>query len=181
MERPKVHYEVLVQRRPGGAYVLDGACEGRAQAIEAAELLIEEGRAASVRVSKEVMAVSTGEFSGVVVFERGAPASARLRRRPAQQTRTESPCLTPQDLYGLHARETIGRVLEAWLARAVATPYELLHRPDLVERLEASPTDLLHAMQKVAVPEAQSSGRSVHEVLRGYQALAERAAASAGR
>ena len=30
--------------------------------------------------------------------------------------------------------------------------YELLHRPDLAEKLEASGVELQHAIQKVAVP-----------------------------
>ena len=70
-------------------------------------------------------------------------------------------CLGPQDLYAPHARELIGRVLEDWLGRNGVTAFELLHRPDLVERLEASGVELQHAIQKVAIPESQATGQPV--------------------
>src|SRR5690606_32721957 len=85
------------------------------------------------------------------------------------------PCAAPTDLYTPMAREVIGRVLETWLARHRATPYERLHRPDLVELLEASGVELQHAIQKVAVPESQATGQPVHEVVRHYQRLTDRA------
>ena len=175
MDRPRVHYEVLAQRAPGAAFVLDSACEGRAQAIEAAELLVVEGRALCARVSKEVMRPDDGQFSSVIVFEAGAPQKGAVRKARASQTRSEASCVSPHDLYGLHARETIGRLLEAWLLRAEVTVWELIHRPDLLETLEASGTEIQHALQKIAVPEAQASGATVHEVMRAYKALVDRA------
>ncbi|WP_392354764.1 hypothetical protein V8F63_05805 [Brevundimonas sp. LF-1] len=67
-------------------------------------------------------------------------------------------------------------MLEDWLNRQGATAFELLHRPDLAERLEASGVELQHAIQKVAVPEAQAiPGQSVHDLMRHYQRLAEQA------
>ncbi|MEJ0067341.1 MAG: hypothetical protein WDM85_19660 [Caulobacteraceae bacterium] len=38
-------------------------------------------------------------------------------------------CVTPEDLYTVHARDRIGRLLDGWLARNHATAFELLHRP----------------------------------------------------
>src|SRR5690606_19723061 len=84
-------------------------------------------------------------------------------------------CVAPNDLYSAHARDRIGRLLEGWLARHHATPFELLHRPDLVEELDASGIELQHAIQKIAVPEAQDRGLSVHELMRTFQGLVERA------
>jgi hypothetical protein len=75
------------------------------------------------------------------------------------------------------AREQIGRVLESWLAANQATPFELLHRPDLIRKLEASSRDLQHAFQKVAVPLALARGASVHEVMRSLHAVADQAIA----
>lgn len=174
MDRPQIHYEVHAQHRPGGAFTLECACEARGQAIETAGELIDDRRAIAVKVSKEQLDPRTGEFSSVIVFERGAPQAVARRRPPQAQTRTELPCVTPQDLYTLHARETIGRLLEPWLARAGVTAWELIHRADLLERLEASPSDLQRALQKIAAPECQASGRPSAEVARAYQALVER-------
>ncbi|MDI1365659.1 MAG: hypothetical protein PSX79_12490, partial [bacterium] len=84
----------------------------------------------------------------------------------------------PADIYTAHARDRIGRLLEGWLARHNATPFELLHRPDLVEKLEASGTDLQHALQKIALPEAEARGVSVHELIRTVQSLVDRSIAN---
>jgi ribosome-interacting GTPase 1 len=44
-----------------------------------------------------------------------------------------------------------------------------------VEKLEASGIELQHAIQKIAIPEAQARGIGVHEIIRSFQTLAERA------
>ena len=82
-------------------------------------------------------------------------------------------CVSPSDLYTVHAREVIGRLLEGWLAREKTSPFELLHRPDLIEKLDAAGMELQHAVQKIAVPESQERGLSVHEVMRHYMALVQ--------
>ena len=82
-------------------------------------------------------------------------------------------CTGTQDLYTPQARETIGRVLEDWLGRNGATAFELLHRPDLAEKLEASGVELQHAIQKIAVPESQDVGQPVHDLVRHYQKLSD--------
>ena len=51
----------------------------------------------------------------------------------------------------------------------------MLHRPDLVGDLDASGVELQHAIQKIAIPEAQARGLSTHEVIRVFQKLVERA------
>lgn len=177
VDRPAIHYEILAQRRAGAPFLLEGACENRAQAIELAEDILADKRAIAVRVSKEVMDPGTGEFSSVVVFQAGEPQTRRARKPAKGEARATSPCTSPQDLYELHARETIGRAMEDWLGRNRVTVFELLHRPDLLEQLDASGVELQHGMQRVAVPEAQATGRSVHEIIRGYQGLVDRAIA----
>ncbi|KAK0329149.1 hypothetical protein LTR94_037961, partial [Friedmanniomyces endolithicus] len=77
----------------------------------------------------------TMEFASVVVLTRGAPELKR--KRPAPVEPRGPACRGVQDLYAPHARETIGRILEDWLGRQGATAFELLHRPELAERLEA--------------------------------------------
>ena len=88
---------------------------------------------------------------------------------------TQSGVCSSSDLYTIHARERIGRLLDGWLRRAQVTPFELLHRPDLAERLEASGVELQHAIQKVAVPESQDVGQPVHDLMRHYQKLSDQA------
>lgn len=169
-----VHYEIYIRRTPPDDWSLSQAMEDRRLAMETAEDLMRDRQAVAVRVTKETMDPETMEFASVVVLTRGAPELKR--KRPAPVEPRGPACRGVQDLYAPHARETIGRILEDWLGRQGATAFELLHRPDLAERLEASGVELQHAIQKVAVPEAQAvPGQSVHELMRHYQRLAEQA------
>ncbi|MDP1739234.1 MAG: hypothetical protein Q8L23_17555 [Caulobacter sp.] len=172
MERGQVHYELFVRRQPGSGWSLELATEDRARAVETAEQALADGRVAAVRVTKETLDEETREFRSVTILSKGAPERTKVRK---VREDTEPLCVSPSDLYSCHARERIGRLLDNWLLRNKATPFELLHRPDLVEKLEASGIDLQHAIQKIAIPEAQARGIGVHELIRSFQQLAERA------
>jgi hypothetical protein len=172
MSHDQVHYEVFVRKQVNSTWVLDMACEERDKALEAAKTALAETRVVAARVTKETLDAETREFRSITIFNEGAPERKKGKERPEDHTPL---CLTPQDLYSAHARERIGRLLDNWLGRQKATPFELLHRPDLVEKLEASGVELQHAIQKIAVPEAQAKNIGVHEVIRSFQDLIERA------
>lgn len=172
MNGQKVHFEVFVRKVVGGPWVLDLATENRASALHHAEEVMKAGRVAAARVSKETFDDETREFQTVIIQKLGQ-ADTVAKARPKEDP--QPLCVAPQDLYTAHARERIGRLLEGWLERNSATPFELLHRPDLVEKLEASGIDLQHAIQKIAVPEAHARNMSVHELMRVFQGLIERA------
>ena len=166
-----VHYEIHIRKAPADSWSLLQATENRKQAVETAEDLLADKRAVAVRVTKETLDPETMEFQSVTVLTLGAPEVKH--KRIVRQDDQPSNCMTPQDLYAPHAREVIGRVLEDWLKRRQATPFELLHRPDLTEVLEASGVELQHAVQKVAVPENQATGLPVHDLIRHYQKLVQ--------
>jgi hypothetical protein len=126
----------------------------------------------AAKVTKETLDAETREFRTVTILSLGDAQMAKAK--PVREDK-EPLCVTPQDLYSVHARDRIGRLLDGWLERNRATPFELLHRPDLVEELESSGTDLQHAIQKISIPEAQDRGISVHELIRSFQKLVERA------
>jgi hypothetical protein len=168
-----VHYEVFVRKTPPAPWSLQMATEDRAHAIQTAEDLLADDRAAAVRVTKETLDPDTMEFNSVTVLTRGAPEVQRKRVVPEDQAGPR--CSAPQDFYTPHARETIGRVLEDWLGRNGVTAFELLHRPDLAEKLDASGVELQHAIQKIAVPESQDVGQPVHDLVRHYQKLSDQA------
>ncbi|WP_421739686.1 hypothetical protein [Caulobacter sp.] len=166
-----VHYELFVRRKVGAQWTLEMATEVRTTAIQNAEEVLTSGRAIAVRVSKETLDRESGEYKSIAIFTKGMVDGGK----PKKEVEERDPlCVQPADLYTAHARDRIGRLLEGWLNRHKATPFELLHRPDLVERLEASGTDLQHALQKIAIPEAEARGVSVHEVIRHFQGLIER-------
>ena len=168
-----VHYEVYVRKTAPSPWTLLMATEDRANATETAEDVLRDKRAIAVRVTKETLDPETMAFNSVTVLTRGMPEGPKKRLvDPDQQV---AHCLGPQDLYAPHARDLMGRVLEDWLMRNNATAWELLHRPDLVERLEASGVEVQHAIQKVAIPESQATGQAAHELIRHYQKLSEQA------
>jgi hypothetical protein len=168
-----VHYEVYIRKTAPSSWSLQIATEDRAHAVDTAEDLLRDGRAAAVRVTKETLDPDTMEFNSVTVLTRGVP---EMRQSKVMLEDTSGPrCSTPYDLYAPMAREQIGRVLEDWLRRQGVTAFELLHRPDLAERLDASGVELQHAIQKVAVPESQADGKPVHDLVRHYQKLSDAA------
>jgi hypothetical protein len=171
----QVHYELFVRRKVGAQWTLDMATEIRTHALQTAEEALEQGRAVAVRVSKETLDPDTREYKSISIFTKGQVDGGKPKK---VQEDLEPLCVQPSDLYTAHARDRIGRLLEGFLERHHATPFELLHRPDLVEKLEASGTDLQHALQKIAIPEAEARGMSVHELIRTFQGLVERTVAN---
>ncbi|MDP3368587.1 MAG: hypothetical protein Q8M32_01925, partial [Brevundimonas sp.] len=177
-----VHYEVYIRKTAPAPWSLQMATEDRAHAVQAAEDMLADNRAAAVRVTKETLDPDTMEFASLTVLTRGAPEVQR--KRVVSEDQAGPRCTGAQDFYAPHAREIIGRALEDWLGRNGATAFELLHRPDLAERLEASGVELQHAIQKIAVPESQDVGQPVHDLVRHYQKLSDQAVErviSAGR
>ena len=165
-----VHFELFMRRRAGASWSLELATEQRDLAIETAGELLADGSAMAVRVMKESLDLDTREFRSVTILEKGDLTPPRSKGAPS-----EAPplCVEARDMYTVHGREMIGRLLAQWLQRKHVTPFELLHRGDLLESLEASGMELQHAIQKVAVPEAQATGATTHEVIRRYQKISD--------
>ena len=165
-----VHFEVFVRKSATSGWTLDQATENRAHALAAAEEQLRTGRVAAVRVIKEMLDAETGTYQGVEILNRGIASPKR------SHLDAEAPgplCVGPDDLYSAHARDRIGRLLDGWLRRRSATAWELLHRPDLAEELEASTTDLRHAVQKISLPEV-GAGKTLSQVMEQFQTLADR-------
>ena len=172
MTQSPVHYELFIRRKSGAPWALALATEDRAIALATAESLLAERQAAAVKVTKETMDAETLGFRTSTILAKG---EVEVRAKAEAKVEDQAPlCVSPSDLYSMHSRDRIGRVLEEWLNRHGATPFELLHRPDLAEQLEGAGMDLQGAIQKISIPEAQSRGLSVHEVMRTFQGLTER-------
>lgn len=165
-----IHYEVYVRKTALSSWALLIASENRKHAVEAAEDHIAARQAVAARVTKETLDPETMAFHSLVVLNIGLPEQ-KVKTTSASEPRPA--CSAPAELYAPHARVLVGRVLEDWLKRQGVTPFELLHRPDLAEVLEASGVELQHAVQKIAVPEAQATGQEVHAMVRHYQRLAD--------
>lgn len=167
-----VHYEIYVRKTAAAGWTLLMAHENRKHAIETAEEVLRDKQAISVKVTKETLDPTSMEFSSVSVLRLGAPDP--VRKTAKAETKPLGPlCRAPADLYTVHARERLSQVLEDWLRRQGTTAFELLHSPVLAERLDASGVEVQHAIQKIAVPEAQGSGQDLHSLIRTYQKLSD--------
>lgn len=167
-----VHYEIFIRKTPAAGWTLYMAHEDRRHCIEAAEEALRAKHGVSVKVMKETLNPVSMEFSSISVLRLGAPDPVRKAAKVEKQP-TGPLCRAPGDLYPLHARERLGTVLEDWLRRQGVTAFELLHSPTLAEKLDASGVEVQHAIQKVAVPEAQGSGEDLHALIRTYQKLSD--------
>jgi len=180
MDRAQVHFELFVRRHRRAPWTLALATEDRRAAFEAIDDVTAGDRDAAVRLCKETRDPATGEFRPLVLVERGVKAEPRRRRwtpplrRPPVEAGARAACVQPQDLYGTPARQAIGRHLAGWLGRNGVTPFELLHRADLAEQLEACRGDLSTALSNAALEQAGAAGAGMDRIRRGLEALARR-------
>jgi hypothetical protein len=164
------HYEIFFKKHAKASWALHEAKNDRDTAIRAAHKLVRSAEGSSVRVTKEKFDEEHRVFKSVPVWESGAEKMGAIKEKTGE---SKLPCLTPDDLSLPHARETIFRVLQQWLERMKVIPMELLHRSDLVESLEASGTDLQHAVQKVAIARAQTDDASVAKLVKQLNELVQ--------
>lgn len=172
MPAANVHFELFIRRFPDSSWTLKTATDSRTAALDEANEIMAKNQAAAVRVLRETLDPATGEFQSLTILNLGAPEKPRKVRAPEP---TEALCVSPQDLYTCHARERIGRLFESWLDRHEATAWELLHRPELVEQLEASGVEITQAIQKIATPEAHSRDVPLAEMIKTFKGLGDRA------
>jgi hypothetical protein len=168
-----IHFELFVRRGSARSWSLVDAIEKRDEALEAAKAQMASGFATAVRVVKETFDDDSNEFRSVVIFEEGNTRKIRLSRDD-EDAPSPLPCITPEDLYSVHARHTMSRLFADTLARWKLTITELIHRPDMLEKLEATGTLFQHAVQKVAIAHT-SSGTPVAQIIRAVNDLADRA------
>jgi hypothetical protein len=147
------------------------AGESRKDALAKGRTLADSLPEAAVRVRKEIFCEDTNQFQSVAVFERN---TENFDDDDRADRKGELPCRTPSDLVTPHARDTIARVIEDWLARNQVSPLELLHRVDLVERFEATEGEFQHAVQKVAIAQASESDASVQDFIKQINALIQK-------
>lgn len=179
MDRSRIHFELFVRRNPRAPWVLTLASEDRAAVIAAAAAAQTASPHAAVRVCKETHDSESGDFRPLTLIERGA-GIGRKAWRPARATSptahpAQPSCVRPEDLYAPPACAIIGSVLEGWLARHAVTPFELLHRPDLAERLEACEAELSAAIFNAAAREAAAKGAALEPTRATLSDLTRRA------
>ncbi len=174
MAQREIHYEVYRRRATDRTWSLHDVALVRETALELARELLAGHRAAGVKVTKESYDPDTGDFLSLKIYEEVHPqqkSGAVFEEAPHAL-----PCRGIDDLYASPARVVMARVLSEFLAQHTLTITELLHRADMVERLESTGTVYQHAMQKIAVAQAASAKLPVQQIMRGLDRLATEAA-----
>ena len=121
---------------------------------------------------KETYNDETGDYLTLKIFEEGHNQMRWPRRR---KTRRMPSCFKPEDLYSYHARATMSRLLIDYLSRNKITITELIHRADMLEKLEATGTLYQFAIQKVAVAQAATTTTGVQQIIKSLNELTTQA------
>jgi len=173
MTQRDVHFEVFRRADAKGAWTLHDVSSLREKALGIASDLMRSEKGIGVKVVKETYDSDTGDFLSTKIFEDG---HAKLKLDfDAEDALPVLPCFKPEDLYSSHARATMTRLLRDFLSKHKITVTELIHRADSLEKLEAAGTIFQHAVQKVAVAQAQSSTVPVQQIIKAINELSAKA------
>jgi hypothetical protein len=169
----EIHYEVFRRVGAKGGWTLHEVVSSRDTAITIAQELMAGEKATGVKVVKETYNDDTGDFLTLKIFEEG---HNQAKAAPAQQDAPPAlPCFKPEDLYSYHARATMSRLLTDFLTRNMITITELIHRADMLEKLEATGTLYQHAVQKIAVAQAATTAAGVQQIIKSLNELTTQA------
>ncbi|MBA2589645.1 MAG: hypothetical protein H0U98_13600 [Alphaproteobacteria bacterium] len=169
----EIHYEIFKRIGAKGGWTMHDMRSDRDSAIKCAQDLMAGEKATGVKVVKETYNDDTGDFLTLKVFEDG---HNQMKITPAQEDAPHAlPCFKPEDLYSYHARQTMSRLLTDFLSRNKVTITELIHRADMLEKLEATGTTYQHAIQKVAVAQAANTTTPVQQIVKSLNELTTQA------
>ena len=169
----EVHYEIFRRIGAKGGWTMHDVRSDRDSAILLAQSLMKTDKATGVKVVKETYNDETGDYLTLKNFEEG---HNEVKVSVAQEDAPHAlPCFKPEDLYSYHARATIRRLMPDFLARNRLTVTELIHRADMLEKLEATGTLYQHAIQKVAVAQAASTTTPVQQIVKSLNELVTQA------
>lgn len=80
-------------------------------------------------------------------------------------------CSKVEDLFAVPAKRILARLLPDFLVKHKLTATELLHRAEMLHRVESTGTMLQFVVQQVAVARAASEKRAVQEIIREFNKL----------
>jgi hypothetical protein len=169
----QIHFEVFRRAGARGGWTMHEVVSERERALTMAQELMAGEKATGVKVVKETYDDESGDYLSLKIFEDG---HNKMKTAPAQEDAPPSlPCFKPDDLYTYHARQTMMRLLGDFLGRNKITITELIHRADMLEKLEATGTLYQHAVQKIAVAQAAAGTTPVQQIVKNLNELTTQA------
>ncbi|WND03385.1 hypothetical protein QGN29_03250 [Temperatibacter marinus] len=153
------HYEILGQR--GSSWTVVDIQHDRKEAEASAEKIWKARRYTAVKVLKESFNPQEKTFSSVEILLRGAVRKISKY----DESKSVTPCLTPDSLYSAGGRASIWELMHNSLSEWRITPTELLHSWNHYNRLYNAGTRLQNAVQRTAVA-YEDSPESIQERMR---------------
>src|SRR5215469_8135189 len=169
----EIHYEVFRRVGAKGGWTLHEVTGDRTRALNQARELMASEQATGVKVVKETYNEESGDYLTLKIFEDGRNEMKESAAK--EEPPSALPCFKPDDLYSYHSRQTMGRLFVDFLSRNKVTITELIHRADLLEKLEATGTVYQHAIQKIAVAQASSTTTPVQQIVKSLNELTTQA------
>ncbi|WP_417519051.1 hypothetical protein [Minwuia sp.] len=168
-----VHYEVLGQR--GAAWTILAVVDDQETAVRKAQ----EARVSfrSVKVMRERFDKDSNTYRSGQIFFSGAES------KPSRYNDEEMPsiCWRVEDFYSYEGRRAINRLLRQELLEWGLTATELLHSPEMVQRLQDNGTSLQRAVQQTAIAQVKETGQGVQERIKQIYELIEKGVAALRR
>lgn len=154
-----IHYEILADA--GKGWKLQCVENEREAAKDRAREIFDETRPLAVKVVRSGYDQRKGEYveSEVTYLGEKRPGG----KAPSEAGSQGALCQSVEDFYRASSRRIIRKHLRQWLDGVKATPIELLHHAEFVNKLENSGTMLQGAIQRTAMEHAKVTGQSVHE------------------
>lgn len=165
----ETHFELFLRKTPKSSWVLVEAVPDRQKAVSKGKELLEAHPHGGVRVLKEQRTAS-GEFNSVIVTTLGNCTESKPGKSEGLKSAALTICVSPGDLFKPAARKTYQEVLPKFLEKHRVLPGELVYRTDLLDILEASGSELTHAIQKVAIARS-GGGDDLHAIARQLHEL----------
>lgn len=167
----ETHFELFLRKSPKASWTLSDALKNRQAAIERAKDLLKSYPNGGVRIAKEEHNAKDNSYGSIIVATLGDCADLRPVKTRSFTPQNTPSCVTATDLTKPAARKTYLEVMPRFLEANRVLPGELIYRTDLLERLEASGSEITAAIQRVAIARAAGSGelhgiaRQLHELV----------------
>lgn len=165
MKSSNVHYEVLGQR--GTAWTILAVIDDQEKALAKAREAQASYRA--VKVMRERFDKASNTYRSGQIFFSGAQA------KPSKfDNDMPSICWKTEDFYSYEGRRAINRLLRKELTEWGLTATELIHSPDMVQRLQDNGTSVQRAVQQTAIVQIRETGQGVQERIKQIYELIEK-------
>lgn len=169
----KVHYEVLALEDKVSGWSLYEAKANREGALKLAKNLMDAGGLIGVKIVKQAYDEVSGDYRAITIYEDGLRRT--LISAEEEDISDTALCTQPEEFYSGRSRKAIYRYVYTFLMLNRLTATELLHRADMLDKLENTGTFLQHAVQSAAMARSTVGKTSVQQCIRQLHDLVVRA------